>query len=130
MADALCPLRSSSYAKNKPPWLSKELIELSKDKDRALNLARVSKNHDDKQFAKTIRNRCNIAFRMAKRRYILDNLTEFADNPKKFWQHIREILPKKHSQSLLTLFDDQSGHPITHAQTADYINNFFAQVGP
>ena len=35
-ADILCYMKTSSYPKNKP-WLSKELIKLSRNKDKALN---------------------------------------------------------------------------------------------
>ena len=128
-ADILCPLKTSTYPKNKPSWLSKELIELSKDKDRALKKARSTGLDEDKRMAKIIRNRCNVAFRMARRNYILDNLTEFADNPKKFWQYIREILPKSRSQSIFNLINELNGQYIPYNQTANYINNYFTQVG-
>ena len=59
----------------------------------------------------------------------MDNLTEFADNPKKFWQYIREIMPKGRSGSFLKLFNDQTDQPIPFEQTAQYINNFFSQIG-
>ena len=129
IADNLCPVRSSSFSKTKPPWLSKELIELSRDKDRALKIAGTSGLYIDKQSARHIRNRCNVAFKLARRKYIMDNLTEFADNPKKFWQYIREIMPKGRSQSILKLINDHTDQSIPYDQTAQYINNFFSQVG-
>ena len=129
VADILCPVRISSFPKNKPPWLSKELVELSRV-DRALKLARASRLDQDKQYASFIWNRCNVAFKLAKRKYILENLTEFADNPKKFWQYIREIMPKGQSHQILKLVDDQSNQSIPYDQTAQYINDFFSQVGP
>ena len=129
-ADMLCPLKTSAYPKNKPAWLSKELIELSKDKDKALKRARSTGGDEDRKAARIVRNRCNVAFRMARRNYILDNLKEFADNPKKFWQYIREILPKSHSQMTLNLVNEQNGQKIPYDQTANYINHFFTQVGP
>ena len=64
-ADRLCSICTSSYPRNKPSWLSKELIELSKDKDRALQIARRSRKQEDKDCAKRLRNRCNISFRIS-----------------------------------------------------------------
>ena len=79
-ADRLCLIHTLSYPRNKPSWLS-ELIELSKDKDRALKVARKSLKQGDKDRAK----RCNISFR-----YIIESLNDHADYPREFWQFIRQ----------------------------------------
>ena len=129
-ADKLCPLRTSFYSKDKPPWLSKELIEISRDKDLALKHARKTGKTVDKENAKVLRNRSNSAFRLARRRYILDNLNNNSDDPKKFWQSICEILPKTKSSSLLNLLKSDTNEPISAELVAEHINNFFAQVGP
>ena len=44
--------------------------------------------------ANRLRNRCNISFRLARRKYITDSLNDHAENPRKFWQFIHELLPK------------------------------------
>ena len=119
-ADILCYMKTSSYPKNKP-WLSKELIKLSRNKDKALKIARKTRSDEDKRNARLIRNKCNVAFRMARRRYILDYLTEFADNPKKFWQYIRESLPKSRSQSILNLINEQNSQYIPLDQTCQNV---------
>ena len=123
-------MRTSYYSKNKPSWLSKDLIELSRDKDLALKHARRTRNPEDKQNAKLLRNRCNCAFRLARRRYILDNLNNNSNDPKRFWQSIREIIPKNKSSSLLNLLDTNINEPLPTERVAEHINNFFAQVGP
>ena len=129
-ADRLCLIRTSSYPRNKPSWLSKELIELSKDKDRALKIVRRSCKQEDKDCAKRLRNRCNICFRLARRKYITDSLNDIADNPRKCWQFICELLPKNQSAKLIKLCNDKTGDYLPSDQVSTYINTFFAEIGP
>ena len=54
--DEICPLRNFKINKLKEPWISNELIEKIKDKDRAMKKAKKSKKDEDWKLAKRLRN--------------------------------------------------------------------------
>ena len=50
--------------------------------------------------------------------------------PKKFWEQINGILPSKNKQQYINLFDHTNNEDINTGDTADYINNYFSEIGP
>ena len=51
------------------------------------------------------------------------------NDPKKFWEVIKNVFGDKNMNERLALFDDLD-NPIAEHDTSLFINNFFAQVGP
>ena len=47
--DKSAPLRTSTFGKNKPEWLTAEIIEIMKDRDKSLKIATKSKSLQDKK---------------------------------------------------------------------------------
>ena len=82
---------------DRPEWLTADLIEIMKDRDRAMKLACKSKLTSDKKNARVLRNHVNKAVKAAKSEYLLTKLDTYKKDPKKFWQAINDILP--HSKS-------------------------------
>ena len=50
------------------------------------------------------------------------------NDPKKFWEVIKNVFGDNNLNERLTLFDD-SNNPIAEHETSSFINTFFAQVG-
>ena len=57
------------------------------------------------------------------------NLDHESNNPKKFWERIHLLLPKKNLSNHISLIDKETNEPIPDHETADYINNYFATIG-
>ena len=130
--DISCPLREFKIKQQKEPWITAPLIELIKDKDYALNLA---KKRNDPQLwieAKRHRNSCTNCLRKARADFIKENLENNAGNSKKFWKNIQDVLPNKKGKSSGTfdLFDSINKRDIPNEETANYINEYFVQIGP
>ena len=130
--DQMCPLKTFKIKQVKEPWITAPLIELIKDKDKAIKIAK--KRKDDPQLwitAKRLRNNCTNRLRKARADFIKENLENNMGNSKKFWRNIQEVLPKnKNSTKDTFMLSDEDIGIIPDMDTANYINNFFAKIGP
>ena len=62
---------------------------------------------------------------------INDQLEATGGDQKKFWKSIQTIIPNsKKSHNLINLINETNGEVIPGSQTANYINDFFVQIGP
>ena len=125
----ICPIREFCFKKDKPPWLTNDLLELIKDKDYLLKKARKSKLDIDKANARQARNLVNSLIKRVRSDYVKEQLDANRNDPKKFWEVIKNVFGDKNMNERLALFDDLD-NPIAEHDTSLFINNFFAQVGP
>ena len=125
--DKLAPMRVSMFRKSRPEWLTAEIMEMMKDRDRALKAAKMTQDLEDKKRARKLRNHLNTTIKLAKNQYMLEKLETYKKDPKKFWQTIQDILPKSNSSSIL--LHNKDGTPMNDSQTGECINDFFSNVG-
>ena len=86
--DKQCPVRKSNIRHYVPDWIGPELKELIKDRDYFYKKAKQTKNTDDWNIAKHLRNVANSGIRRAKADFIQRKLTEFAKDGSKFWREL------------------------------------------
>ena len=128
--DEMCPLKVFKIKQLKQPWITPRLIELIKDKDKALKDAKKSKNLELWTEAKRLRNACTNRLRKARADFIKEQLEIHTNDQKKFWNHIQDVLPMKgRNTKVISLLDDNN-NTIEADNTADFINNFFTNIGP
>ena len=126
----MCPIKTFRIKQIKQPWITPRLLELIKDKDQALKLAKRSKNPDLWNEAKRICNACNNRLRKAKADFIKEELITHSNDQKKFWKHIQEVLPTNtHSNKPISLLNDDE-QIIDTENISDYTNQFFTDIGP
>ena len=77
------------------PWLNRNVKSFMNDRDKILRKARKSKNSNDWERYRKLRNKCNTMLKAAKSKYYKDTLDEHSLNPKKFWKTLKEIFPSK-----------------------------------
>ena len=82
--DRMCPLKTFKFAREKPLWLTNEIIELMKDRDYAATKAAHSKKDEDLLAARRLRNTTNAIVRSAKEEYTKEQLERHKSNPNKF----------------------------------------------
>ena len=130
LMDQTCPLKRFKVKVTNKPWITHELIEQIKDKDRALRKAKKSKSQDDWVRARRMRNSCHKAVRNAKANFIKNEINNHTGDPKKFWDNISSILPSNsNSSTYIKLKDQISNEIISEQKTSEYINDFFSDVG-
>ena len=127
--DRMCPVKSFQVKNYRPDWITNELIEQIKDRDYFYSKAKRSGDQDAWNIAKHLRNTTNANIRKAKRDFILDELEANADNCKKFWQVIREIIPSDKQPLKHDILLKNKGMKLDKDEVADFINNFFINVG-
>ena len=98
-------LKKIKVAQEKEPWVTNEILEMIKDKDRLLSRAKNRNTIPDWEVARLCRNRTKFCSRRAKANFIQDTLNDSQNNAKKFWQNIKEVLPnsKDNNNSMITL---------------------------
>ena len=128
--DSMCPLKHYRVAQAKEPWVTNEILEMIKDKDRLLRRAKNRNTVLDWILAKQARNNTNL--QRAKATFVQENLEQNQNNSKKFWQNINEILPNtknKHS-SKISLKDHNKKYISDDKEMANTMNNYFTTIGP
>ena len=73
-----------------------------------------------------------MAIKNAKADFITENLREHEGNPKKFWQSIHQVIPGKKSKfkECINLKDQNDKSFQNNEEAANYMNDFFTNIGP
>ena len=72
--DKFCPINHFKFAKERPPWLTDDLVNLMKERDRCLTKFRSTKLEIDKIEMRRMRNLVNITVKNARAVFIKDQL--------------------------------------------------------
>ena len=127
--DNTYPVQEFIVNEKRDPWISNELLERIIDKNRLLKKARKSSKKEDWDIAKTSRNIVNKELSNAKKEFLIEEQNRFTNDSKKFWQSISRILPSKKNNSGKITLCDKSDEEMEGKDTADYINEFFTNIG-
>ena len=126
--DLLCPMKTFKFSKDKPKWLSNDIIILMKERDRCLRKYAKTRLEQDKINMRQVRNMTNIAVKNARAEYIKEQLELYKNDPKKFWKHISTIIPNNKtsgSQNYNNIHDDNNDL-IVQKNLADHVNYYFS----
>ena len=104
---------------------------MGKDRDYFYKKAKRTRNEDDWIIAKYLRNITNKRFKQAKAEYIKEQLENNSDNSSKFWRTIKSVFPSRQGEKTNNKISlqDQNGIRVEETDTANYINEFFVNVG-
>ena len=130
-AERICPVRQFKIRNTRPCWITNEMIEQMKDRDYFYRKAKTTNSEDDWNIAKFHRNQANSSVRNAKADFIKDQLRNNEGNSAKFWRNIKQIMPTKkgHKTNTKILLHDNNNMAIQNLNIAEYMNNFFANLG-
>ena len=127
--DRTCPIRTLQVVDVKPDWLTNELLTQMRQRDKAFNKARRTKNRADWDRARFLRNRLCMDIKSAKANTIKAKLDRHGHNPKKFWQEINNLLPHSHESRIRSMFDEDTNRVRENMDLNDYVNEYFANIG-
>ena len=80
-----CPIKTFRSKENTPAWVTRDIIILAKDRDRAWARAKCIDSDEDWALARRLRNWVNNAIKSAKAEYVQEELRVNSADPKKFW---------------------------------------------
>ena len=120
----------TSYMYINEPWLTNEIIDLIFAKNCAWKRAKRTKNQNDLEEARLLRNRTKHVIRNAKANFVQDYLQNDRVSTKTFWEKINYVMPSKDRQCTIKLIDQETLEPIDNANLSTYINDFCVHIGP
>ena len=94
------PFKTKMVRGKPAPWLNKDFKRFIDNKNRLLRKARKTKNDDDWEQYRTARNKCNAKIKEAKRKYHRNLIEENTNNPRKFWDAVKQVFPSKSKLSV------------------------------
>ena len=127
--DIICPLVKYKIKEVRKPWVTQGMIEEIKEKDRALSKAKRSKDNERIALAKRDRNRVSKISKKAKREHVVDKLEENRNDPERFWQEIRKVLPNNNAGVDINLVNQTTGKLIENKEVSTMINEYFTGIG-
>ena len=127
--DRMCPVRKLIVPKYKPDWLTPDIIQLMRKRDKAYLIARRTGAPVPWRKARFLRNRVKNVIKQYKCNKIQNELNQNVQNPKKFWNNIRSLIPSDKGQEVRKLTDSDTGEFYEGEKLATHINSFFANIG-
>lgn len=127
--DTFCPYKTVSVKRDRPAYITREIIDIGKERDRLFKIARKSNIESDWVTARKQRQRVNYALKRAKAEFYKSLLVETRGDSRKFWGRINDLLPKKKSPSISIITNQETGCDLEGTNAANYINHFFCSVG-
>lgn len=130
IADIHCPYKSYHERAALSPWLSQDLLELIKDRDRLYKLAKRSSNQEDWVISRKARNKCNRGIKHAKDEYVKSQLVAHEKNPHKFWLALKAVCaPADTSANSISLVDSSSGSLLADHEVPEAFSTHLCGVG-
>ena len=129
--ETVCPEKTFKFAKNRPSWLTNDLINLTKERDRSLKVYQKSKQENDKKEMRRLRNLVNLSVKNARADFGKDQLKTHKDDPKKFWKELNTLIPNSKTtlnQSFNNI-KDENNKIISQDIVPNCVNSFFANIG-
>ena len=127
--DKMCPFRKSYIRNYRPEWVNEDLLEQINDRDYFYKKAKITKEEDDWNIAKHLRNVTNTNIRKARSDFIIQELNDTRDNYKKFWKNIKEVFPQDKTSSREQMTLKVNNQIVGEGDTADFVNNYFVTIG-
>ena len=101
VCDKHAPIRTRRTRASKSPWINSDLKRTMYYRDRLKLKAIKSNLHQDRVNNKKTRNRVNTEIKNTKKRYYDGAFKRCANNPKKTWQTINEIMSRKKNNTVI-----------------------------
>ena len=116
--------------KTRKPWLSDELKENIKTKNKLYRISRKNPTLKNeilyKEFNKTVVH----SLKRAEKEYYAELFEKYKCNLKKSWQLIRRLINKNKQGSIQSTFKYKGKDITDKFEIAEHFNNFFINVGP
>ena len=129
--DACFPFKTFKEGYNtRKPWLSDELKEQIKIKNRLYKLWKKSGNPEHESIYKRFRNKVNRSLKSAEKAHYAKLFEENKKNLKKSWSILKEIIGKAKSSNLCTRFKVDGYFTTDKQKITDGFNKFYINVGP
>lgn len=128
-ADKFCPYKTFNDRVALSPWMSQDLLELIKDRDRLYKLAKSTGAAADWINSRKARNKCNAGVKHAKDTFVKQQLDIHEHEPRKFWQTLNTIWSPADTSSPHINLADSSGNLLNDSDVPEAFNSHLCNVG-
>ena len=129
--DPLCPLKTFCVPEAREPWVTNEVLEIIRDKDKLMRRARRTGSEEHWVRARRARNEVGRQVENVRADYLKTQQETHKNDPKEFWKSIAPIFPgKKKTTNQIWLKDQDTGRDLDQGEIPDYMNTFFTEIGP
>lgn len=123
-----CPEKIFVTKSFRAPYVTNELIQLSKNREKLFKKAHKSKIEHDWNQAVQSRSEANVAIRRSRRHYILNEIKSAKGNPIKFWNTMKKLIPNTKCDTIKSVFDEDNQTILHGKKAANRINSYFCNV--
>lgn len=123
-----CPERMITTKAIRAPYITNEVIQLSKNRDKLFRKAHRTKNANDWEQAVLSRSEANAAIRNSRRHYIINEVKAAHGNTIKFWETMKNLIPSSKSDTIKSVYSDDSTTLLHGKEAANRINSYFCNI--
>lgn len=127
--DVHAPLQHKRVKSKKVPWLTKDLKEHIRNRDKLKKKAMITKTEIDWSKYKHARNMVNIKIRKVKSDYYQRMIADQKHNPKKAWKIINNLLGRNSKDRTVNELTINGNNTVVPDEIADGFNNYFTNIG-
>lgn len=127
-SDTMCPIKEFHIRKEKPPWFSDELLELSANCDNLFKEARRENDYSKLNLAHELRNQVKTGVIKCRSNYYTKLIEDNQEDPPRFWSSIKKLIPNAKSNTIDVVFDPATDNLCQPSENADIINRYFNGV--
>ena len=129
VCDKHAPIRIKRLRASRSPWINNDLKKTMYRGDRLKKIASITKNPEDWNNYKKMRNQVNNAIKNAKRSYYYNTFKTYDCNSRKTWQVINEITSRKSGKSVINELECNGKKTNNPTEIAETFNTFFSEIG-
>lgn len=128
VADEICPNKMFYIKHDKPSYFTDELKMAINERDSLYKTARLKKDETNWLAARKKKLEVRKLLVTAKKKFIRENLTKFANNPIKYWKTMGKFLKQSKDPPITCVIDDNN-EKVGGTKAANLINKYFCCIG-
>ena len=122
-------VKTKSRKKNKRPWITKEILQSIKTRNKLYKLAITSQCNENVVSYKKYRNKLNGLIRLSRKMYYSQKLENNKNHVNGIWDTVNDLTGKNKKDSSNIFQDD--GQQLTNPNNiSDAFNTYFTNIGP
>lgn len=124
----LCPVKTFHIKRDRPPWFSDDITELSKHRNDFFRLGRKNKDQFLLGEARYLRTTIKRDLPKLKNDYYLHLMTSNQDNIKKFWTTMNDIICSKNKSDISIIKHPDTNLLLNTTESVEVLNHYFVNV--
>ena len=131
-ADHHCPIKNMKVRDDTPYWLTRDILSELDHKEYLFKRAKAQNTTESWDLFRAKKNEVKKLLNTAKENYVKNKLDELESNPRKFWRTINVLsgIGKNKKGKKCTKIIDEGGKMYEDLEAAEFLNTFYAGVGP